>query len=186
MSPCRESWRSPSSSSAWGAITAAFIGRGRGLIPVGLLLALVFAGAATAQPLVDYGTGRRTYAPTSVADVRPEYRHGIGELQVDLSGLDIPAGTSVETTVDLGIGSAEVLVPDDVDVLVDGEVGVGELRIFGSEENGFGNDLRLTRSAEVADGSTTPTVDDIDEPEAPGALIIRLEVGMGEGVVRNG
>jgi hypothetical protein len=90
----------------------------------GALLALVFAGAATAQPLVDDGTGRRTYAPTSVADVRPEYRHGIGELQVDLSGLDIPAGTSVETTVDLGIGSAEVLVPDDVDVLVDGEVGV--------------------------------------------------------------
>jgi phage shock protein PspC (stress-responsive transcriptional regulator) len=170
-----------------GAITAAFIGRGRGLIPVGLLLVLVFAGAATVQPLVDGGTGQRSYVPTSVADVRDRYELGIGELEVDLSGLDIAPGTAVETTVDLGIGSARVLVPDDVDVIVDGAVGMGELRIFGVEENGFGNDLRRTRTVEVADGSGTPTtIDDVDGAEEPGTLIIRLEVGIGEGVVRDG
>ncbi|MFN3219746.1 MAG: PspC domain-containing protein [Acidimicrobiales bacterium] len=169
------------------AITAAFIGRGRGLIPAGLLLALAFAGAATVQPLVDDGTGQRTYAPTSVSDVRDRYELGIGELEVDLSGLDISPGTTVATTVDLGMGSAEVLVPDDVEVTVEAEVGIGELRVFGVEENGFGNDLRRTRSVEVADGSATPTtIDDIDDAEEPGSLIIRLEVGIGEGVVRNG
>lgn len=170
-----------------GAITAAFIGRGRGLIPVGLVLALAFAGAASVQPLVDDGTGQRSYVPTSVAEVDDRYELGIGELEVDLSGLDISPGTTVETTVDLGVGSAEVLVPADVDVVVDAEVGVGELRVFERIENGFGNDLRRTRTVEVPDGSSTPTtVDDVDDVDEPGTLIIRLEVGIGEGVVRNG
>jgi hypothetical protein len=170
-----------------GAITAAFIGRGRGLIPVGLVLALAFAGAATVQPLVDDGTGQRTYVPTSVADVRDRYELGIGELEVDLSDLAISPGTTVETTVDLGMGSARVLVPADVDVVVDGEVGIGELRVFERIENGFGNDLHRTRTVEVSDGSDTPTtVDDVDEVDEPGTLIIRLEVGIGEGVVRDG
>jgi phage shock protein PspC (stress-responsive transcriptional regulator) len=170
-----------------GAITAAFIGRGRGLIPVGLLLALAFAGAATVQPLVDDGTGQRTYAPTSVADVEDRYELGIGDLEVDLSGLDIAPGSTVETTVDLGIGSAEVLVPAAVDVIVDGEVGMGELRVFELIENGFGNELRRTRTVEVSDGSGTPTtIDDVDGAEEPGTLVIRLEVGIGEGVVGSG
>ncbi len=170
-----------------GAITSAFIGRGRGLIPIGLLLAVAFAGAATAQPLIEDGTGERSYAPLTPSDVRDEYTLGIGELDVDLSGLDIPAGTVVETTIDLGIGSAEVLVPADVTVVVDGDVGIGEIRLFEFWENGFGNELQRTRPAEIDDGGSTPTtVDDVDTPDEPGELVIRLEVGMGEGVVRNG
>jgi hypothetical protein len=120
-----------------------------------------------------------------VADVRERYELGIGELEVDLGGLAIAPGETVETTVDLGIGSARVLVPDDVTVIVDGEVGMGDLRVFGFEENGFGNDLRRTRTVEIADGSSTPTTIDDDAPE-PGTLVIRLEVGIGEGVVRDG
>ena len=73
--------------------------------------------------------GNRDYRPTSASDLRDTYRLGIGQLIVDLRQTDLPAG-DVPVGIDVGIGDAESIVPDDVCVATDARVGIGEARTF--------------------------------------------------------
>ena len=143
------------------------------LVPVAALLTASLLVAAAVEPLADRGVGDRAYAPASLADLESEYRLGIGDLTVDLSGL-VLAGETRTVEVTLGIGSAEVVVPPDVAVTVDGEVGAGtiETPAPGGVDgvSGLDRDLRVTLPG---------------DPDA-GRLVLELDVGIGEGVVSRG
>jgi predicted membrane protein len=67
--------------------------------------------------------------------VRDMYKLGAGEMWIDLREVDFPVG---ETTVavDLGIGEANVLVPPEVCVSTETDVGVGVVEWFGREDGG--------------------------------------------------
>ncbi len=146
-----------------GLLTRAFIGGGRGLIPMGLLLVVAVSVSAVAEPTLSDGIGERDYVPVAFDAVDSEYRLGIGELVVDLRQVDFPAGEHI-IDVHLGIGETRVYVPDDVNYEVTGELTAGELELGDRQEDGLSNQLAVGR--------------DID---ADATLIINIDVGFGHG-----
>ena len=117
-------------------VAAAFARPARWLILPALSLALSAGFVSAAGIDLDGGVGDREYRPTSAADIRGEYKLGVGELIVDLRGANLPAGDH-DLHIDLGVGHALLLVPENVCVATQGEVGVGAIEVFGSENGGI-------------------------------------------------
>jgi cell wall-active antibiotic response 4TMS protein YvqF len=115
-------------------LLGAFFGRARGLIALGVVLSFVAGALATIDVPIRGGIGEREYQPTTVAGVRHTYQHGIGQLRVDLSHVDWSRDRDVN--VRIGIGEATIVVPNDVNVFVDGHAGIGAVDIGGHQENG--------------------------------------------------
>jgi Cell wall-active antibiotics response LiaF, C-terminal len=122
-------------------IAGAFRDRQHALLLVGLLLVAVLtvASAADWNLPVGGGVGDRTERPTSPADLR-DYRLAIGQLTLDLSGLQVPQGT---TTVQarVGVGELAVRLPEGVPVEVDAGSGIGQVQALDREESGVGSRL---------------------------------------------
>jgi predicted membrane protein len=122
-------------------IVGAFRGRQHALMVLGLALTVVLSVAVAADwdlevPLAG-GVGDRTEQPTTPADLT-RYQLGAGDLVVDLRRLQVPPGT---TAVDarVGIGELVVELPDGVTAEVVARSGLGEVRVLGQEEGGFGS-----------------------------------------------
>ena len=99
-------------------LVGAFVRPVRWLVLPAVALALS-AGAVSAAGIdLDGGIGERDYRPASAADMRDTYELGMGELVVDLRQTDLPAG-DVPVEIDLGIGEARLIVPEDVCVATD-------------------------------------------------------------------
>ena len=100
--------------------------------------------------------------PASTVDLRDHYQLGIGELVVDLRDTDLPKG-DVPLDLDVGIGEARVIVPDDVCVATDADVGLGNVHVLGRDHGGV----------------------DVDYEDAPDAqptatrLLVHGDVGVG-------
>jgi phage shock protein PspC (stress-responsive transcriptional regulator) len=107
-----------------------------GVLGVALALAVVAVVAFTSTYMhLDDGVGHRAYQPTTVSALRDDYRLGIGELELDLSKLSLPADeTTVQASV--GIGRLHMVVPHDVTVRVKTHVSWGEATLLGHEEGG--------------------------------------------------
>jgi predicted membrane protein len=100
--------------------------------------------------------------------IEDEYRLGIGNLVVDLRGLE-PEELDRQLEVAVGIGYAEVIVPEDVRVRVEGSAAAGYVQLFGRERDGTSVDLAVT------DG---PVGDDV--------LVLEADVRLGALEVRRG
>jgi Cell wall-active antibiotics response LiaF, C-terminal len=122
-------------------VAGAFRDRQPALLLVGLLLVAVLtvASAADWNLPVGGGVGDRTERPSSPADLR-DYRLAIGQLTLDLSGLQVPQGT---TTVQarVGVGELAVRLPEGVPVEVDAGSGIGQVQALDREESGVGSRL---------------------------------------------
>ncbi|MEQ8717900.1 MAG: PspC domain-containing protein [Acidimicrobiales bacterium] len=151
-----------------GLIASAFTGRARGLVPLGILFALAIPVTAAVEPAIRDGVGDREYVVTDFDDLERRYELGIGDLVVDLSGLDFD-GETVRIDVDLSIGNAEVTVPPDVDVRLTSDVDLGRIEVFGVEEDGVSNEI---------DG----TYDAVGERR--GLIVLDLEVDLGNAEVQ--
>jgi hypothetical protein len=120
------------------------VGRARGLLAVGLVL----AAAATAASVTDVsfagGTGDRAVHPIAATQLHP-YRLGVGELTVNLSDLQLTGSRTVQARV--GVGKITVLVPRDVDVVAVTHVGLGQATAFGRSTEGSQVDETFHRSA---------------------------------------
>ena len=86
----------------------------------------------------------------------------MGELIVDLRQTDLPAG-DVPVKIDLGIGDARLIVPDDVCVATDARIGIGEARTFDRHNEGV--DVNV---ADLPDASPETT-----------RLLVKADVGIG-------
>jgi hypothetical protein len=117
-------------------VAAAFARPARWLILPALSLALCAAFVMATGITLDGGVGDREYRPASANDVRDKYELGIGELIVDLRDAKLPPGDR-HIDVDLGVGHAVVLVPKDVCVTTEAQVGVGAVDSFDSENGGI-------------------------------------------------
>ncbi len=143
-------------------LIGAFVRPVRWLVLPAVTLALS-AGAVSASGIdLDGGVGERDYRPASVADLRDEYQLGMGELVVDLRQTDLPSG-DVPVGIDLGIGEARLIVPADVCVATDAQVGIGEVRTF--ERHNEGVDVDVEDLPDAA-GDTT-------------RLLVKADVGVG-------
>jgi phage shock protein PspC (stress-responsive transcriptional regulator) len=120
-----------------------------GLVVASLLAAALIAVAAVLAVFdVHRSIGDRTYAVTSVQDLRSVYRLGIGSMELDLGKLQLSENETrvVEARVD--IGDLEVVVPSGVALQVHGTAEVGEVDVLGNAKDGRNveNDLRETGS----------------------------------------
>ena len=143
-------------------LAGAFIRPMRWLILPAVALALA-AGIVSASGLdLRGGVGDRDYRPATTADLQDEFQLGMGQLTVDLRQTDLPRG-DVPLKVRLGIGETRVLVPENVCVATDAQVGIGEVRMFGRHDGGLDVNVK-------------------DRPDAPPAttrLLLNADVGIG-------
>jgi phage shock protein PspC (stress-responsive transcriptional regulator) len=151
-------------------IGTAFVGGARWLIVPALALVLPLGVVAAADIDLDGGIGDRTYHPGSPSEMRDTYELGIGGLDVDLTDVDLPAG-STDLGVQLGMGDAVVYVPRDVCVTTDIQIGAGVADVFDDD----------------SDGVDVSHADTADPPAGRPHLHIDGDVGLGAlEVVREG
>ncbi|MDN4162407.1 PspC domain-containing protein [Nocardioides abyssi] len=149
-------------------VLGAFWGRAGGLIAVGLVAAL---GTATTVVTESVDGGRSTYLPASAAGVMSSYQSGTGELVLDLTEVTDLADLDGRTVlVENGIGRIEVLVPAGLDVETEASVGVGDVRVFGTDQGGLGVETTYFYDAPGVDNPT---------------LTIDAHLGIGQVEVRN-
>ncbi len=124
-----------------GIAIGAFLKPVRWLVLPALTIALAAGVVAAANIDLDGGVGQREYRPGTSADLHDRYQLGIGELVVDLRDTDLPKG-DVPLDLDVGIGEARVIVPDDVCVVTDADVGLGNVHVLGRDHGGIDVDYR--------------------------------------------
>jgi Cell wall-active antibiotics response 4TMS YvqF len=117
-------------------IAGAFMGGLRWLIPLALALAIPVAFVAAADVDFDGGIGEREYRPASASQMRERYELGMGSLVLDLRHTRLPAAESTDVTLDVGVGEGVVVVPENVCVASQADVGVGAVQIFDHESGG--------------------------------------------------
>jgi phage shock protein PspC (stress-responsive transcriptional regulator) len=144
-------------------VAGAFVKPVRWLILPALALAFSAGTVSAAGIDLDGGVGDRSYHPDSTVDLRDRYELGIGELVVDLSNTDLPAGDT-PLQLDLGVGSARLIVPEDVCVATTADVGVGYAGVFDSDSEGIDVDYDEERTA----------------PPDTSRLVVDAEIGVGE------
>lgn len=124
--------------------------RGRVLTLV-LAIVLALSGAATAaldEQFAD-GVGYRTIRPAIAADLEPEYRLGVGLLELDLRDTALPAGvTNVRAHV--GAGDIQLRVAPDVQVVPVGDTSIdGRLEPEVETKDGAPPVLRIDADVDV-------------------------------------
>ncbi len=148
-------------------VVSAWFGRARGLIALGVLLALVVGALGLVDVPLRGGIGDPTYHPRTVAGIDDDYALGVGNLAVDLRDVDF-SGVSRRLHAQVGIGQLDVTVPEGVRVVVDGHVGVGALRAFGRDpDRCCPTEVHLVRPG-VAGGGTLR----VDAEVGAGQLVI--------------
>lgn len=111
--------------------------RWRWLIPVALVLAVPLGAVAAADIHFEGGYGDRDYRPSSPAAIPAGgYELAVGDLSIDLRGLDWERGQVVHLPARLGLGELKVLVPDRVCVEATTDAKAGLIDIRGSESWG--------------------------------------------------
>ena len=123
--------------------------RSRWLVAAATVATLVVATFVTAivtafvwfDVSLNDGVGNRHYAPASAADVRGEYKLGVGQLKLDLSRvtLDKP----VRVTVKVDVGDLRVIVPRKASVVVDSHAKLGDISSLGGHDHGSDAHVRV-------------------------------------------
>jgi phage shock protein PspC (stress-responsive transcriptional regulator) len=117
--------------------TAFAAGGARWLIAPALALAVGVGGAAAADLDFKGGIGERSYRPVAASSIPADgYRLGVGQLKVDLRGLDWRPNQVVHVKTDLGVGELVVGVPQKVCVSATAHAGAGEVNLTGERSDG--------------------------------------------------
>lgn len=116
--------------------------RTRGLIPLGILIAIALPIVTAVDGNGRYLTkvGDRQLHPTSVAEIDRDYRIGIGDIRLDLTDVPFDSGTRVETHLRTAAGDLRVWLPPNVDVVVHAKTRVGDMELFDDRFSGTGID----------------------------------------------
>jgi predicted membrane protein len=158
-----------------GLVVGSFLRAGRGLIPFAILVSLLIWGALSA-PWHRFGPedgfGELRAAPTTVAQLQPEYRRGAGDVTLDLRGLDLSGTGDVRTAIDVGAGDAEVRLPANADVTFTGEAGLGDVEFDGRKYEGPGARMAVTQDL-GADGVRSGKLLTIDVHAGAGDVEVR-------------
>lgn len=140
----------------------AFTGRVRWMVLPALAVAFPLAFVAAADLDLRGGVGDRRFQPATTAELKDRYRLGVGEIILDLRGMDL-GGREPRVDLDLGIGHALLLVDEEVCVRSEAKVGVGEVDVLGRVSAGLDVDWDDRRSV----------------PKGTPSVLVRADVGMG-------
>lgn len=144
-------------------VIGAFRGGLRWLVVPALLIAIPVGVVAAADVELEGGYGEREYTPTSLSQLPSEYELAAGRLEIDLRQVDFPEGERL-VTIDMGMGEAVLVVPEDVCVLTRARIGAGYLRVHDRESGGFDID---SQQSVVTFASTVPR------------LLVDADIGLG-------
>ena len=106
---------------AIGLLLGAFLRKGYGLLVVtGPLLGFVVL-ASIVGPISFNGqyAGQQVYAPTTVAELQSSYTVNMGDLQLDLRGLELTEAKTIAVSV--AAGNATIRVPESMNIVTDCE-----------------------------------------------------------------
>jgi phage shock protein PspC (stress-responsive transcriptional regulator) len=124
--------------------------RGRVItLVLAIVLAVSAAGTAALDEQFDDGVGYHTIRPAIAADIQPEYRLGVGLLELDLRDTPLPAGvTNVRAHV--GAGEIQLRVAPDVQVVPVGDTSIdGRLKPLVATKDGAPPVLRVDADVDV-------------------------------------
>jgi phage shock protein PspC (stress-responsive transcriptional regulator) len=113
-------------------LAATWFGRARGLLPLGVLLAIAVAIVTAAGPAIRApydATSVRAYA--SLAELPAGDSTDVGKLSVDLSRVAVTSDVTYAAHVDLG--QLIVRVPEDANVVINYRADLGAVRAYGAE-----------------------------------------------------
>ena len=120
-------------------VAATWFGMARGLLPVGVLLAIAVVIITAAGPAIRVpSAATSTHAYTSLAELPAGDSTDVGTLSVDLSRLAVTSDVTYAAHVDLG--QLVVRVPEDTTVLINYKADLGAVRAYGAEVKA-GSDL---------------------------------------------
>lgn len=120
-----------------GLLVAAWWGRARILILVGLLVLPMAGVAAFLTVPLEGGFADTDFQPTTMSEVPAAYRLVAGQLWIDLTQLDA-GGQPVTIDASVGVGEIYVIVPADATVEVTSSVQGGRILVFGHRQVGTG------------------------------------------------
>ncbi|MDN3265125.1 PspC domain-containing protein [Streptomyces sp. CSDS2] len=158
-----------------GIALSAFLGRtGAGTVFWAVVTAALLAGSTALPRDITTDWREATWKPTAATQVRPEYDLGTGRGTLDLTRVRPSPGQTVATDARVGAGHLKVIVPADVTVRMDLDVGVGDIRLPG--DRGDDVDVRPGRHRNV----TLAPAEDTGVSGKPGTLDLTLGVGVGQ------
>ncbi len=146
-----------------GLLVAAWWGRARVLILVGLLVLPMAGVAAFLTVPLEGGFADTDFQPATLSEVPAAYRLVAGQLWIDLTQLDA-GGQPVTIDASVGVGEIYVIVPEDATVEVTSSVQGGRILVFGHRQVGTG----LTEYVAAA------------SPGSGLTLHLNLEAGLGQ------
>nr|WSY52398.1 PspC domain-containing protein [Streptomyces sp. NBC_00886] len=158
-----------------GIAVSAFLGRtGAGSVFLAIVTAgLLAASAALPKDLTTHWE-RLTWQPTAVAEVQTKYDLGNGVGTLDLTRLRLAKGQTVATDAEVGVGQLKVIVPSDVTVKLNVDVGVGDIQLPGDDKKDV--DVEPGKHQQV---TLTPATG----VKSTGTLNLDLQVGVGQAEV---
>ena len=115
------------------------------LIGVGVVLTVLVIASALLPEHISARIGDQEHRPATIEELRSHYAHGIGQLTIDLRGLDtddLREPTTVGASV--GVGELQVRVPPELTVTVVASAGVGEVSTTDRSNGGLGVDIEET------------------------------------------
>jgi hypothetical protein len=109
-----------------------------GLLTAGVILSVVLVIGSAIDFPIGGGVGDRVYRPATGAEVRSDYRLGVGQLTLDLGNVPTLEGVDVDRVrARVGIGKLLVIVPDTLPVRIEARAGLGNVQVLGVEASGF-------------------------------------------------
>jgi hypothetical protein len=126
-----------------GLVVGAWFGRARWIIPFGIVLSIAFGGVTAIHngEWDDWRAGDVQWRPNSLTDLQSSYHNNIGNTVLDLSDLDFE-GQNYDVSVSVDIGDLHVILPENVDVTVEGRTSIGSGEIFDESWDGLGQQTR--------------------------------------------
>ena len=146
-----------------GLLAGTWVGRSRALIGLGVALLVVLVPVTTIEQL---GIGDRTGEGFETVVVVPETARSLdgtadeysaGDIRYDLTDIDF-VDRDVTAEISVGAGNLQVDVPEEVTVVLDAQVGAGQVDAFGEQSSGLGVDAVRTDDGEPDGGTLRLTV----------------------------
>ncbi len=148
-------------------LVGTWLGRARGLIAIGIVLALVAGSFAALEVPLKGEIGERIVRPSRAGALHDRYEIAIGHLELDLGDATIDAGTHRVVLTD-AIGFVEIRVPARARVDVIARADVGSLDVLGRPEV----------------GGTHHRVHVVDEPVGSSGPLLVIDAHVGFGAVK--
>jgi|GEM_PF-1048160 len=135
-----------------GTLVAAVWGRPGKLVVLGFLSLFLLPVADLIELGIEGGYGYRPVTTSSQSALKEKYELGAGELEMDLSNLELTSDTRFE--IDMGAGYALVILPKDLPVSINASSTFGDLEILGTDREGIENEVQVNKLT----NSSNPTL----------------------------